>query len=91
MALQKFAWVDPGSNLSKGVEKPPVIIIKFELKMIILSEAKSNTSVWYSSKYCNPANDDINGSFRIQDGGGPSVHLKLLQFLLFKMPAHHLV
>ena len=54
MALQEF---DPGSNLSEDVEngKKTVIIIKIKLMMMILRKAKSNTSMSYSSKYCNPA------------------------------------
>ena len=47
--MQEFAQADPGSNLGEAVKKP-VIIVKFKLIMIILSKAKSNTSVRYSSK-----------------------------------------
>ena len=43
MALQKFAWIDPGSNLDEAVKK--VITIKFKLIMIILIDAKYNRSM----------------------------------------------
>ena len=55
MALQEFGCADPNTNLGKAFEKNPFIFIKLKLIMIILSKAKSNTSVLYSSKYCSLA------------------------------------
>ena len=66
----EFAWPDLGSNISEAVEKK-IIIIKFKLLMIILSEAKGNTIVWYSSKYVKLA---IGGILV----GGEKLLLKLL-------------
>ena len=54
MDLQKFAKVDPGSNHGKAVEKQTFVVIKFKWIMIVLSEAKSNISMWYSSKWGHP-------------------------------------
>ena len=48
MALQEFAWVDPGSNLGKAVEKTWLLFLKFKLIINILSKAKINTN------NCNP-------------------------------------
>ena len=45
-----FAWVVPGSNLFNAVEKT-IIIVKFKLKVIILSKVKRIKFVCYSSKY----------------------------------------
>ena len=50
-------WMDGRARLRISYSnQKTVIFIKFKLIMIIISsEAKSNTSVWFSSKYCNPA------------------------------------